>query len=225
MLEAVIFDMDGVLTDSEVAYDEILQALMGEMGITISREEQLSFRAVPSSVTWETLSARYATRLTAQELWRREHEMIEARYERGEIPEVPYAFALLKELKRGGLKIAVATSNVRRMVRMVLERSGAAEFVDAISCVEDVENAKPAPDLFLNAARLLNVSPRNCVVVEDAPKGITGAKAAGMKVICYAAPTAPKLDHSEADLVVTSFEGLSRETFEDLIGATPNNAI
>lgn len=217
MLEAVVFDMDGVLADSEGAYDSVVETIMGEMGFTVPREEQLSFRGVPSKITWECLAERYALTSSPEELWRREHEIIEEQYARGEIPAIPYAFELLKDLKRGGLKIAVATSNVRSLVQLVLEQNEAKAFVDAVSCVDDVENGKPAPDLFLNAARLLGVAPEHCAAVEDSPNGIKAAKAAGMKVACYANPDLPKLDHSGADLVVSSFKNLTRQTFEALV--------
>ena len=143
MLEAIIFDMDGVLSDSEWIYDEALDAVMSRFGFKMSLEEMHSFRGVSSGEMWEILADRYSAPATAHELLAMEKDFVDERLMRGEIQPIPFAFALMRSLKESGLKIAVATSNFGYRATKMIEQNDVKTLVDVLVSCEDVERAKP----------------------------------------------------------------------------------
>ena len=122
----------------------------------------------------------------------------------GNVKPMPGLIELLDFIDRSGLKKAVASSGLRRYIDAVLLNAHIRERFSIIVSGEDVVNGKPAPDVFIAAARALNVAPHNCLVLEDAPFGVQAAKAAGMT--CFAVPNASAgvLDLSLADRIVPS---------------------
>lgn len=210
--EAIIFDMDGVLSDSEGVYDEALEVILARYGVQVPPGLPQTFRGISVRETWRRLGEKYLPDANVDELVDLEREYFDARLNRGEIPPVPFAFEMLRGFREGGMKIAVASSNFRYRVDTVLRQNGAQALVDAIATAEDVKRAKPAPDLFLLAARRLGVLPQNCLVIEDAPSGVEAARSAGMRVAIYAHPERARFGDCGADFILTSFEGVTLET-------------
>ncbi len=211
-MEAIIFDMDGVLSDSQLWYDEAVVEILRGCGISgVTREVSEEFYGISSSETWQALRERYSLSASVDELVGLEEKYMDARNERGEVLPVPFAFEMMKSLHKSGLKIAVATSNFSARAWSLLRQNAAEALVGAVVSVEDVERAKPAPDIFLLAAERLGVPPQKCVVIEDAPSGVKAAKAAGMSVIQYAQPDRAQFGPCGADAVLTSFEGITKE--------------
>ncbi len=218
-LMAVIFDMDGVLVDSEPAYDEALDAILRRFGAGEAPEAfKKTLRGLSTYDTWATVRQAYSLEAGVSDLGAMETEFVNAKRERGEILPVPFAFEAMKTLRKGGLKIAVATSNYRQNALTALRQNSAERLVDAVTSVEDVARAKPAPDIFLLAAERLGVAPENCLVIEDAQNGVLAARAAGMQVILFApASTAERPGACMADAVITSFEGVTPDTIMAMI--------
>jgi HAD superfamily hydrolase (TIGR01509 family) len=215
MLKAVIFDLDGILSDSEGVYEEATISIMGKFGIVLSVSELRSLRGLNSTLAWAQLAGRYSLPATAQELLKMEQEYIDTLMENGSIPPVPFAFTLIETLKEDGIKTAVATSNFEYRASLVLEQNNAEELIDVLVSSEKVENTKPAPDAFLLAADLLGVKPEECIVVEDSLIGVEAAKNAGMKVVLYTPEKLFDYEHCEADMILHSFEGVKREHLEE----------
>ena len=214
MLKAVIFDLDGVLSDSEGVYVEAVSDIMGRFDISLSPEEHLSLRGLSSTLVWELLAERYSLPVSPAELLRLEQDYVDELIKTGNVSPVPFAFPLLMSLKECGIKAAVATSNFGYRAAMVIKQNEAESFVDALVSSELVENLKPAPDLFLLSARLLDEEPENCLVIEDTLFGVEAAKNAGMKVILYAPEELYDTENCKADMILDSFEGVSCELFE-----------
>ncbi len=206
MAKAVIFDMDGVLVNSEPVYDAYHQTIAKRLNITITEEHERKFRGTPSRKIYETIIEEFALSVTADELLKEEIEEVRATFAAGSIPAMPHVFDLLRHLKQNGFLVGVATSNYLFNVESVLRHNNGLSYVDQISSMESVTRPKPAPDVFLHAAEALRVSPADCVVFEDSPNGIAAAKAAGMKAIGYANPEQIKLDLSKADRIISSFD-------------------
>ena len=206
MPKAVLFDMDGVLVNSEPVYDAYHQMLAKRLNFTITEAHKKRFRGTPSRKIYETIIEEFALSVTADELLNEEIDNIHVSFAAGDIPAIPHVFDLLRHLKQSGFLVGVATSNYRFNAESVLQHNGGLEYVDHISSMESVTRPKPAPDVFLHAAESLHVDPADCVVFEDSPNGIAAAKAAGMKVIGYASPEQIKLDLSRADRVIASFD-------------------
>ena len=217
MPKAVIFDMDGVLVNSEPVYDAYHQTLAKKLNIAITDKHETKFRGTPSLLIYEALAEEFRLSVTPDELLKEEVEAFRILFASGDIPAMPHVFDLLRHLKESGFLIGVATSNYLFNAEGVLRLNGGLDYVDQISTTESVAHPKPAPDVFLHAAQELRVDPADCVVFEDSPNGIAAAKAAGMKVIGYANPEQVKLDVSRADRVIASFDEITAADVMELL--------
>ena len=183
-LDAVVFDMDGVLVDTEHLWDEVREALTEEWGGRYTPEAQEAMMGM-SSAEWsrylhESVGLREPPEVINAEVVRR----MLARYEL-DLPVVPGAVESVTQIAEQGLGLALASSSNRELIDAVLGRLDlTALFVVTVSS-EEVRRGKPAPDVYLEAARRLGAEPARCAAVEDSASGIRAAHAAGMRVIAY----------------------------------------
>jgi len=115
---------------------------------------------------------------------------------------------LIKEAKETGIKIAVATSSLKYRAEILLESIGVLDKIDTLVTAEDVKNHKPNPDVFLEAAKRINIQPEDCVVIEDAINGIQAANSAKMKSVALVTDNHPKEDFVEANYTFSDFKDL-----------------
>jgi HAD superfamily hydrolase (TIGR01509 family) len=176
----VLFDLDGVLADTEplhwAAYREVLLELGVDVGVEEYRRRFISQGGGP-----EYACETYRLPFGPDELRARKLPRYLALLRRG-VRARPGARAALERL-RGGFRTAVATNSVRAEVELILGSLGLAPLLDAIVTREDYHDAKPAPDAYLTAARALGLGADECVVVEDTPRGLGAALAAGMRAV------------------------------------------
>ena len=214
--QAVIFDMDGVLIDSESKYAVSIDNMLAEYGISITREQRLAFigagmmKIAGWLKEWDP-NFRYTT-----EQFR---DMFNGALLEG-VNQVNSLMDGLDEwlpgLQKKGIKMALASSGPKAIVDSVVEKYGLSVYMDAVLSVADIKEAKPAPEIFLKAAALIGVEPGNCLVIEDSQNGINAAKAAGMT--CAAFTGAPRLfDSVEGEAFIIS--AFDRSTFDKLFGA------
>jgi HAD superfamily hydrolase (TIGR01509 family) len=183
-IAAVVFDMDGVLVDTEHLWDEVREELTTEWGGRYTPEAQEAMMGM-SSLEWsrylhETVGLREPPETINEEVVRR----MLARYE-VELPVIPGAAEAVRRLDAAGYRLAVASSSNRELIDAVLRRLELAALFEVTVSSEEVERGKPAPDVYLETARRLDVEPARCVAVEDSASGIGAARAAGMHVIAY----------------------------------------
>jgi HAD superfamily hydrolase (TIGR01509 family) len=180
-IDAVVFDLDGVVVDSEHVWDEVRETLARERGGRWHERAQADMMGM-SSTEW----ARYMHDVIGlpappdeinEEVVRR----MEARYEQ-ELPLLAGAVDAVERLA-GKYRLAVASSSNRPLIDAVLSASGLAQLFEATVSSEEVPRGKPAPDVYLEAARRLGVEPARCAAVEDSGNGIRAAHAAGMRVV------------------------------------------
>jgi beta-phosphoglucomutase len=187
VIEAVLFDMDGVLVDSEAFIAEAAIAMLAEgYGVVAKREDFLPFVGMGEDRFIGGVAEKHGVVL---ELVRDKARTYELYFEviRGRLREIPGAVAFARECRKSGLKTAVATSADRRKLEANLREVGLAESdFDAVVDGLQVERKKPFPDIYLEAARRLGVKPDRCLVVEDAVSGVKAAKAAGMSCLALA---------------------------------------
>ena len=181
MVEAVIFDLDGVLVDSEHVWDEVRERLAGERGGRWHARAQADMMGM-SSVEW----SRYMRDViglteTPEEINREVVERMLERY-RDELPLIDGAVEAVGRLAEA-FRLAVASSSNRPLIETVLETAGIAHLFEVTVSSEEVERGKPAPDVYLEAARRLALPPERCAAVEDSSNGIRAAHAAGMRVL------------------------------------------
>ena len=204
---AVIFDMDGVILDSEQVYQEIEQEMYAELGITVTRQEHLSFMGTTENIMWEHMKSLHGLEQDPRDLASRERERLLSRLRspRG-IPPVEGIEDLLKQLYDKGISVWLASSSVREIIETVLRKLNIGKYFSGTVSGEEVERSKPAPDIFLKASRIAGIPPSSCIVIEDSENGIRAARSAGMKVIGLKNPNSADLDFSGADRIVHSLK-------------------
>ena len=203
--EAVIFDMDGVLADTEPAFFEAVNVLLAEEGRSIEFERYKTLLGTSVGVTWRSLIEILDLPGDPDDYLRRYDGVLIDCLRRPRTP-LPGVVDLLEALDRRRVPAGLATSSWQTWMNAVLESAGIAGRFQALAWRQLVEHGKPAPDLYLKAAALLHVAPERCIAVEDTPTGIAAAKAAGMYAVqSRASSTAfPPIDG--ADLVLDTLE-------------------
>ncbi|HVM16859.1 MAG TPA: HAD family phosphatase [Gaiellaceae bacterium] len=211
MIAAVVFDLDGVLIQTEEIWGEVREAFARERGGRYDATAQRAMMGM-SSVEWsrfmhEELGIADAPEEINAEVVRR----MEARY-RDALPLIDGAGDAVARLARRW-PLAVASSSNRPLIDAVLELSGLDRFFAATVSSEEVPRGKPAPDVYLEAARRLRVDPVACAAVEDSHSGIRSARAAGMRVLAIPNPSFPPGDDAlaEAHVVLGSLAELTPE--------------
>ncbi|MGB3964794.1 MAG: HAD family phosphatase [Tepidanaerobacteraceae bacterium] len=215
-MKAIIFDMDGVIIDSEQFHAEISIALVEEYGGKISREEFEIFLGKTDYDIWSTLKEQFNLEPSVDELMEIEKQRSLQNIHKIELVEHFYEFMM--SAYRANYALALASSNNRAIVDKVLERFELSKYLKVAISGDDVVKGKPDPEIFLKAAEMLGVKAEKCLVIEDAFAGVQAAKAAGMKCIGYKSPTSKRQDLSDADLIVQSLGELSLDIVEKLLG-------
>ncbi|MDQ3021441.1 MAG: HAD family phosphatase [Bacteroidota bacterium] len=203
----IIFDMDGVLIDSEPSYLEMNKKLFAEFGIEMDDENYKALVGLPSMPMWTMLKKKYDLKNEVSDFMdlekRRMHEILDS--EKISKP-VEGIISILKSLKEKNYKLSVASSSAKANINFVLKKLNLNEYFDFIISGEEVVNGKPAPDIFLRVAEKFNMEPKNCFVIEDSANGIRAANLAGMQSIGFSNNESNKQDLSDADLTIKTFD-------------------
>jgi len=178
---AVIFDLDGVLADSEPWWNEIDKKLLGEYGIVYRGEYHRNVLGVSYQLAVEFYKKTFGLTAPTEELMRRRGE-IAAEFFADRVGLFPSTKATLQKLRQMNLRLAVATSSVSASARPFLNRHQLTAFFDVIVTGDEIERGKPHPDIYLRVAEKLDVTAGECLVIEDALSGIAAGKAAKMRV-------------------------------------------
>lgn len=183
---AVVFDMDGVLTDSEPLINAAAVAMFRERGVVVAPDDFLPFVGTGENRYIGGVAEKHGVELSIEEAKKRTYEIyLELVPER--LHAFPGAVDFVLSCRQAGLRTAVASSADLIKIEANLHKIGLPPNTwDAVVSAEDVVHKKPAPDIFLAAARKLGVTPDSCVVIEDAVNGVQAAKAAGMYCVAVA---------------------------------------
>jgi HAD superfamily hydrolase (TIGR01509 family) len=202
---AVIFDLDGVLADSEPWWSQIDTKLLAEYGITYRGEYHKNVLGVSYRLAVEFYKNAFHISAPVEELMRRRGE-IATEFFANRVDLFSSAKETLEELRQLKLRLAVATSSVRASALPFLERTGIRSSFEVIITGDEVERGKPHPDIYIFTTEKLNLAPNACLVIEDALSGVAAAKAANMPVA--AIPDTrfvdPREYQKEADYVLGS---------------------
>jgi len=211
VIDAVVFDMDGVLIESEEVWDEVREAYVRERGGRYDDEIQRAMMGM-SSPEWSRYLHETAGLAESPEEINAEvvQRMLAAYRER--LPLVDGAVKAVHRLA-ARFPLAVASSSNRPLIDAVLEVSGLKDYFAATVSSEEVARGKPAPDVYLEAARRLDTPPERCAAIEDSHSGIRSARAAGMRVIAFPNPSYPPdpAALAQADVVIRSLGELTPE--------------
>ena len=212
MIRGFIFDLDGVLTDTAEYHYQGWKRLADELGIEFTRQENEALRGIPrrESLLMILKEREYSEDQILEMMERKNHYYLE--FIRNITPRdlLPGTHELLEEIRNAGLKSALGSAS--RNAAEVVQKLGISHLLDAISDGHSVELQKPAPDLFLHAAKQLELNPAECVVVEDAAAGIEAARAGGFRSIGLG----PRERVGNADLILPSLKDVH---LSDLLSA------
>ena len=198
-LAAVIFDMDGVLVDSEPLHLRATQAALGDRGPSFAERDSRAFFGATDEEMLRVLRILFDLPTPTVDLVEAKRRQLVAmiRREAQPLPGVP---AVLRWLRDSGRLLALASSSSRPVIAAVLSALSLGDVFRTVVSGDEVTRGKPAPDGFLMAARRLGVDPGACLVVEDSRNGVLAAKAAGMTVAAVPCPATSHEDFSAADL-------------------------
>jgi HAD superfamily hydrolase (TIGR01509 family) len=213
VIDAVVFDLDGVIVDSEQVWDDVRESYTCESGGTYTETATRDMMGM-SSLEWSRYMAdALGVPGTPEEINAAIVARMLERY--GEAPPlIPGAVEAVRAIA-ARWPVAIASSSNPELIDVVLRVSGLAGVVRVAVSSQEVARGKPAPDVYLEAARRLGVGPTGCAAVEDSHNGILSAKAAGMFVVAVPNPHFPPHDDAlaEADVVLGSIAELSPQLF------------
>jgi HAD superfamily hydrolase (TIGR01509 family) len=206
---AILFDMDGVLMDSEPLHLRATQLALGDRGSSFTEQDNLAFVGATDPEVFRVLRVLFDLETATAELVnrKREHLIALVRAEGRPLPGVPEVPLRLRDT---GLRLGLVSASARPVIDAVLQAVELDGAFDTVVSGDEVARGKPAPDGFLIAARRLATDPERCLVVEDSRNGVLAGKAAGMTVAAVPGPTTKGQDFSPADLILPSLEALPK---------------
>jgi len=200
----VVFDLDGVLVDSEPTHERANVEYLAGLGVTL--DPALAAAMLGRRVRDLTDAVAAQAGAPPEEVFAGREAVFWRLLEQAPPPPMPGLRPALARLAAAGLRLAVASSGTRAYVAHVLDRLGVADAFAAVVSGEEVVVGKPDPGVYLLAAERLGADPAACVAVEDAPHGIAAARAAGMRVVAVRGAHTEALDLSQADELVADLE-------------------
>ena len=212
MLEAIIFDMDGVLVDSEYTYFQSKSQILSEAGHEVEDSYHFQFMGTTSDYMWEKMKQEFSLPLSVAEYIQQMTALRQAMIKRDGIRVIPHVQEFVKGLSQAGLKLAVASSSSLAEIKVNLAEIGLSEYFSEVVSTEEVEHSKPAPDVYLATAERIGIMPENCLGIEDTKNGTGAVRNAGMVCVGFANPAFPKQDLAFADRVVSSFSKLDADS-------------
>jgi HAD superfamily hydrolase (TIGR01509 family) len=218
VVEAVIFDMDGLLIDSEGAWDQVRREYVAERGGAWKDEATRAMMGMSSPEWSRYVAEELGVDLPPMRINEEVAARVGERYER-ELPLLPGAVEAVERIG-GRWPLGLASSSNRELINRVLDLAGIAERFEATVSSEEVSRGKPSPDVYLKCASMLDRNPTVCAAIEDSHNGILSASSAGLKVVAVPNAEFPPDDEalSKAEMVLPGLDRLTVEAIEDLPG-------
>ncbi|HFZ6866516.1 TPA: HAD family hydrolase [Streptococcus agalactiae] len=208
MEKVIIFDMDGVIVDSEYTFLDNKTEMLREEGIDTDVSYQYQYMGTTFEFMWQAMKEEFGLPKTVKEYIAEMNRRRQAIVTRDGVRLIKGAQQLIHWLHQHGYRLAVASSSPMVDIKRNLKELGVTECFEYMVTGEDVSSSKPAPDVFLRAAELLDVDPKVCIVIEDTRNGSLAAKAAGMYCFGFANPDYPPQDLSMADKVISDYQDI-----------------
>ena len=205
-IKAVLFDMDGVIFDTEREYLKEWNKIFKKYGYEMKKEIYVSVMGRGRKKVKEIFKENFGDDLPIEEMYIEKDKMLKEAIENNKVPLKQGALELLEFLKENGYKTALATSAKKDRVKSQVTHAKINNLFDAIVCADDIVNSKPDPEIFLKAAEKVNVKPENCIVIEDSEAGIRAAFNAGM--IAFHVKDLKEADESIIKYCDKNFENL-----------------
>lgn len=204
-MKAVIFDLDGVIVDSEPIHFHVDQLVLSDrVGMKVTSEYLEKYVGMTNPAMWRAIIQEHRLSNTVEELI--EHQLSLKLKLLNELTITPIKGIpeLIQALSGQEIPLGIASSSPRKFIEGVLTKFNIQDAFNAVVSGEEVQNGKPSPDVYVEAARMIGISPDQCVVIEDSRNGVLAAKGAGMKCVGYQNVNSGNQDLSFSDRVVGS---------------------
>lgn len=219
MIRTVIFDMDGVIIDTEPIHHHAFFTQFAELGITVSDELYASFLGSSTRNVFQRLKQGFGLPQEVPALLLRKRELFNQAFDEDTgLDLLPGVRALIEDLQRHGVQMVLASSASKATIARVFNRFGLAPYFSHTVSGEDFAQSKPNPAIFLHAAELAQTPVTECIVIEDSANGVAAAKAAGIYCVGYASPHSAGQDLRLADQVIQDFSELSAANIQSIAG-------
>jgi beta-phosphoglucomutase family hydrolase len=210
LIIAVIFDLDGVIVESEDAHIESERQTLQKYNVNISAEELHRYTGTMAKIMFSELIAKYELNTTFEEINGQKEEILFKLLAQDAEP-TKGVLNLIQKLQRREIKLAIGSSSTKKLVNYILNKLELTHTFNRVITAEDIKHSKPDPEIFLKAAIELGVKPSQCLVIEDSKLGVDAAKSAGMKCMGYRNPHSGNQDLSKADAVIDDFSKVDIE--------------
>ncbi len=209
MIKTVIFDMDGVIVDSEPVHRLAYNTLFNQLDIDVSPEVYASFTGNSTKNIFERLKSIYNLKQEVNELVEAKRSLFNTAFDEAqELALLDGVKPLIMALYAGGMQLVLASSSAHVTIERIFNRFQLHHYFDHIVSGEEFPKSKPDPTIFIEAARRSKTAIENCIVIEDSTNGIKAAKAAGIFCVGYNSFHTKLQDYSDADLVINHFDEL-----------------
>lgn len=217
MLKAIIFDMDGVIADTEPGYKIATDDFLREQGIITADDYQDQFIGITNEAMWTTIINDFQLPFTIDECVETINQKREQMEKEDGLHPLPNVLDLIRRFHDANLRLGIASSSPMSEIDRIVDLFAIRPYFSAFITGTECENSKPDPEVFLKAAKALQVEPEECLVIEDSNNGLLAAKRAGMKTIGFANPMFGNQDLSTASAIVSSFADITVEMCDQLI--------
>lgn len=209
-IETIIFDMDGVIIDSEPIHMRIEQELFQELNLSISMEEHKRYVGTSAREMWEEIVDKYKPEVPASEILKKKHNRyLDYLKNSKDIKPLEGSKELIIHLHDVGKQLVLASSSTMDEIQYVVDKFNIHSYFSFTISGAELARSKPDPEIFLKASSLSQTLPEQCCVIEDSQNGVRAAKAAGMKCIGFRNPNSGNQDLTDADIVIDDFKSIN----------------
>lgn len=224
MIQAVIFDMDGTLIDTEKYYRIFWPKALAEFGYHMTDEQALSMRSLGRPFAPAQLKKWFGEDLDYYAVRQRRKDMMEECLDREGIRRKPGALKLVQRLRADGITTAIATATDPERTAKYLKLTGLEGYFDRLISATQVKEGKPSPDIYLFACEQMGLAPEDCLAVEDSPNGVLSAYRAGCKVVMVPDQTRPEEEmkkylYAVAESLDEVYEIICKRSFRNCVPA------
>ena len=218
MKNCVIFDMDGVIIDSEPIHMACEKEIFRLLGISITDEEHHSMIGTTDMVMWSRLKGTFNLSQSINELViLKQASYIEYLKSKTNIIPISYIPELISSLHKNGFLLALASSSPHDQIDFILNEFALSKYFTVKVSGDDVRHGKPNPEIFLKASNLMGVTPEYCLVIEDSMNGVIAAKNANMRCVAYRNPNSGNQNLERADFEINTFKDLTITLIKKLL--------
>lgn len=204
----IIFDMDGVLLDSEPMHQEIIYETFQLEGIPFDKAYIQTLTGMSAFPMWEKVKRDAQRSESVEELIKFHRDYFFKRLPEVKVPLVPHVKDVLEKFKNEGKHLSLASSSGRKLIDIFTQQTNIAHYFEVIMSGDDVKYSKPNPEIFLKVAQWYGLPATQFTVIEDSSNGVKAAKSAGMQCVGFQNPLSGRQDLSQADLLIHSMQEL-----------------